>query len=69
LLLGLFSLWQFSLYQRFSKKPLACGGDWAYNIRCPIGTYCQSLGKSPLAAGFCKPFFSPLFDIFNQNNN
>jgi len=68
-IIGLFSLWQFSLYQRFSKETLSCGGDWSYNVRCPIGTYCQSLGQGPLAGGLCKPFLSPLFDIFNKSES
>ncbi|OGG20601.1 hypothetical protein A3D03_05315 [Candidatus Gottesmanbacteria bacterium RIFCSPHIGHO2_02_FULL_40_13] len=63
-IIGLFSLWQFSLYQRFSKETLSCGGDWSYNVRCPIGTYCQSLGQGPLGGGICKPLTSPIFDIF-----
>lgn len=73
-IIGLFSLWQFGLYQRFSKETLSCGGDWSYNVHCPIGTYCQSLEQGPLAGGsstggslsggLCKPFLSPLLDIF-----
>lgn len=66
---GLFSLslWQYSLYQRLSKATLSCGGDWSYNVRCPIGSYCQSMGQGPLAGGLCKPFLSTLFDIFNKS--
>lgn len=61
---GVFGFWQFSLYQRFSKGTLSCGGDWSYNVQCPIGSYCQSLGQGPLAGGLCKSFLSPLFDVF-----
>ena len=66
-IIGVFSLWQFNLYQKFSKKTLSCGGDWSYNVRCPIGSYCQSLEQGPLAGGLCKPFLSPLFDAFNKS--
>jgi len=68
-IIGLFTLWQFSLYQRFSKETLSCGGDWSYDVRCPAGTYCRLLGRGPLEGGLCKPFFSPLFDIFNKFDN
>ena len=65
-IIGLFGLWQFNLYQRFSKETLSCGGDWSYNIQCPIGSYCQSLRQGPLVGGLCKPFFLSLFDIFKK---
>jgi len=63
-IIGLFSLWQFGLYQRFSKEALSCGGDWSYNVQCPIGSYCQSMGQGPLVGGLCKPILSSLFNIF-----
>lgn len=63
----LFSLWQYSIYQKLSKIDISCGGDWSYNVQCPIGSYCQSLGIGPLAGGLCKPFLSPLFDVFNKS--
>lgn len=62
--LGLLSLWQYSIYQKLSKIDMSCGGDWSYNARCPIGSYCQSLGQGPLGGGICKPLTSPIFDIF-----
>jgi len=64
--LGLFNLWQYNLYQRLSETDMSCGGDWSYNVQCPIGSYCRSLGQGPLAGGLCKPILSPLFDIFSK---
>ena len=66
---GLFSLWQYDIYQKLSKTDMSCGGDWSYNVRCPVGSYCQSLGQGPLAGGLCKPFLSPIFDVFNKSKN
>lgn len=68
-ILGVFGFWQFNLYQKFSKETLSCGGDWSYNVRCPIGSYCQSLGQGPLAGGLCKPFLSTLFNVFSKSEN
>ncbi|MFH1408240.1 MAG: hypothetical protein ABIJ36_00225 [Patescibacteria group bacterium] len=62
--LGLFGLWQFSLYQKLSKTGASCGGDWSYNVQCPFGSYCRSLKQGPLVGGSCKPFFSSILDIF-----
>lgn len=67
--LGLLSLWQYSIYQKLSKIDISCGGDWSYNVRCPIGSYCQSLGQGPLAGGLCKSSLSPLFDIFDKSRS
>lgn len=63
--LGLFSLWLYNLYQRLSETDMSCGGDWSYNVQCPIGSYCRSSGQGLLAGGLCKPILSPLFDIFS----
>ena len=63
---GIFSVWQFSIYQESSQETLSCGGDWSYNVKCPIGFYCQSLGQEQLVGGLCRPLLSPLFDILNE---
>lgn len=64
--LGLFSLWQYNLYQRLSETDTSCGGDWSYKVQCPIGSYCRSLSQGPLAGGLCKPILFPLFNIFSK---
>lgn len=64
---GLFSLWQYSIYQKLSKTDMSCGGDWSYNVGCPFGSYCQSLGQGPSAGGLCKPSLSPMFDVFDKS--
>ncbi len=64
IIIGLFILWQLSLYRYLSKKPLSYGGDWSYRVKCPTGTFCEREDKQPLAGGPCKPFLTPLFDIF-----
>jgi len=51
---GIFFFWQFSLQQ----NQISCGGDWSYSVRCPFGTYCRSIGRSPQAGGLCTPFLS-----------
>lgn len=40
-----------------NKKNLGCGGDWNYQNKCPIGSYCKSLGQGDFAGGMCTPFF------------
>lgn len=54
LIVGIILFWQFSL----QRKSISCGGDWSYNVRCPLGTYCRSLGQSPQAGGLCTPYLS-----------
>lgn len=34
---------------------VSCGGDWSYDVVCPVGTYCKSLNQGPLAGGICTP--------------
>lgn len=63
---GLFNLWQYSLYQKLSKVDMSCGGDWSYNVQCPIGSYCRSLGQGPSAGGVCTPFFLSPFSVFKN---
>jgi len=63
---GLIALWQYDTHQQLSKTDMSCGGDWSYNVRCPVGSYCQSLGQGPLAGGLCKPFLSPFFGMFKK---
>ncbi|PIY18439.1 hypothetical protein CO112_00235 [Candidatus Dojkabacteria bacterium CG_4_9_14_3_um_filter_150_Dojkabacteria_WS6_41_13] len=63
---GLIVLWQYDTHQQLSKTDMSCGGDWSYNVRCPVGSYCQSLGQGPLAGGLCKPFLSPFFSMFKK---
>jgi len=63
---GLIALWQYDTHQQLSKTDMSCGGDWSYNVRCPVGSYCQSLGQGPLAGGLCKPFLSPFFSMFKK---
>lgn len=36
-------------------KSISCGGDWSYNVKCPLGTYCKPLNQGPLAGGVCTP--------------
>jgi len=63
---GLFGLWQFNLYQKLSKTGASCGGDWSYNVQCPLGSYCCSLKQGPLVGGLCKPFIFSILDIFSK---
>lgn len=64
--LGIFILWQYSLYRKLSETVMSCGGDWSYGASCPLGTYCQSLGEGKLAGGLCKPFLSPFFEVLSK---
>lgn len=57
-------LWQYSLHQKLSETDMSCGGDWSYAVKCPLGSYCRSLGQGPLAGGLCKPWLSPVFEVF-----
>lgn len=65
--LGIFSLWQYNLYQKLSRTAIGCGGDWSWSVRCPIGSYCRSIGRGPLAGGYCMPWFTTIFDILNKH--
>lgn len=39
-----------------SQRTMGCGGDFSYDVKCPIGTYCKSLNQGPLHGGICTPF-------------
>lgn len=66
-LLGVFALWQYNLFRELSENSVSCGGDWTSNVKCPLGSYCRPLGKTPLVGGLCRPFLSSLFEIFIKN--
>lgn len=57
-----FALWQYNLHQELSKTGMSCGGDFSFDIRCPIGSSRRSLGQGPSVGGLCKPWFTPIFD-------
>lgn len=59
---GVLIWWQYNLYQKLSKTDMSCEGDWSYDVKCPVGTYCHSLGQGPMAGGLCKPLLSPMFE-------
>lgn len=54
-------IWQTGLLVFLKLKPVPCGGDWNYWIKCPFGSYCKE-SENPLAGGSCKPFFMKPFD-------
>jgi len=58
----------FQFYQTKTLKPISCGGDWSYNVKCSFGTTCQSIEEGPLSGGLCKPYLSPLFDSFSSKS-
>lgn len=47
------------------KGDISCGGDWSYNVKCPLGTYCQSLNQGLMAGGICTQYLSGLFRSLN----
>lgn len=60
-ILAIFTGWQYRLYR---QEKSSCGGDWSYGVKCPLGTYCDSLNQGPLVGGLCQPYLSPVFDRF-----
>ena len=60
LLLVVLTVIVFSRYflnsSRVLNQTISCGGDWSYDVKCPLGTYCKSLNQGPLAGGICTPF-------------
>jgi len=58
LLIGavLVTTWQLFLGFQLSHNQISCGGDWSYNVSCPLGSYCKSLNEGPLAGGVCTPY-------------
>jgi len=44
---------------------ISCGGDWSYNVKCPVGSYCKSLNQGPMAGGICTPYLAGFFRLFN----
>lgn len=64
---AVFGLWQYGLHLKFSATDMSCGGDWAYMVKCPLGSYCRSLGQNPLAGGICEPWISIVFEIFSSS--
>jgi len=64
--LGLLTFWQFNLFKWLELRSVSCGGDWSYDVRCPIGSFCQSIGHGRLAGGKCKVWLHPVMKyIFN----
>ncbi len=61
---GLFAFWQLNLFKWLESRAVSCGGDWSYNARCPLGTFCRSIGRGPLAGGKCKPWLYPVLKNF-----
>ncbi|OGC50190.1 hypothetical protein A2716_03185 [candidate division WWE3 bacterium RIFCSPHIGHO2_01_FULL_40_23] len=60
--LGIFIIWQLKLRNDIlTKYSLACGGDWSYMNKCPIGSYCRDLGYGKLAGGVCTTYLDSLF--------
>ncbi len=53
----LFIFWQFFLL--IKNRNVSCGGDWSYNVKCPVGTFCRPLEQGPLSGGVCRPFLFP----------
>jgi len=62
LILVIFVVWQYNHYNNLSD--VSCGGDWSYNVKCPLGSYCASLNQGPYAGGICRPFLAPIFGVF-----
>ena len=58
---GVFA-WQYWQFKTIPSQ--SCGGDFSYNIQCPFGTYCKSLGQGPFAGGICTSYLAPLFEAF-----
>lgn len=61
--LGTFGLWQFGVHRSLSEKPISCGGDWTFGVKCPTGSYCgfQDVDIGLLGGGTCK--ILPLFPL------
>ncbi|MCL5970263.1 MAG: hypothetical protein M1450_02040 [Patescibacteria group bacterium] len=49
----------FQYYQAKTLKPISCGGDFSYNVKCPAGTYCPSSGIGPHGS-YCTPYLFPV---------
>lgn len=58
--------WQYGQSQTVSLK--ACGGDFAYETTCPLGTYCKKLGKAPTSGGICTSYLSPFFKLLESSS-
>ena len=61
---AIFVVLQYNQYQKGETR--SCGGDLSYDVKCSLGTYCQSLDEGSLAGGTCEPYLAPLFDLFNK---
>ena len=59
---GIFA-WQF--WQLQETPSISCGGDFSYNVQCPLGTYCKPLRQGPLAGGTCQPYLVSFFHMFS----
>jgi len=55
-LVGGFVYWQYTVSKSLGNKTVSCGGDFSYMMKCPVGTYCKSLGQGPGAGGICSPY-------------
>ena len=56
IIISIFILWQFMLINSMKASPISCGGDWSYNVKCPMGTTCKSLRQGYLLGGLCTPW-------------
>ena len=63
LIVVVFVVIQFQQYRQYQQQRISCRGDFSYDVQCPLGTTCQTLGQGPTAGGLCKPYLSPLFDF------
>ncbi|OGH11217.1 MAG: hypothetical protein A2857_02305 [Candidatus Levybacteria bacterium RIFCSPHIGHO2_01_FULL_36_15] len=60
-------IFQYSQYIKYTSSEISCGGDWSYNAKCPLGTYCKSLNQGPLAGGICEPYAFEIFNLFSPS--
>lgn len=66
LVLGAFVFWQSYLFLTLFRQDISCGGDYSYDVSCPFGSYCASLGLGPIAGGVCRPWLWPIFKAFTS---
>lgn len=65
LIVSMVVLFILSWQRNLGRQGIACGGDFSYNVKCPIGTMCKTQeGDNELKGGMCTPWLQPGFDLF-----
>ena len=56
-------------FQFRNSTDSSCGGDWSYNVKCSVGSYCKSSNQGPFVGGVCTQYLSEVFSFLHLERN